>query len=184
TVKIRKGYTRDSVNAVEIARIAEQCGASAIAVHGRTRDQFYAGSADWEISAAVKDAVDIPVIGSGDVTDGPSAKAMLVQTGCDGIMIGRAARGNPWIFDQIGHYLQTGETMEKPPLSQIRETVLRHTELMVHYKGEYTGIREMRKHVAWYTAGYPHSAGMRRRVNEIETVAQLKEMIMTLTDPQ
>lgn len=180
TVKIRKGYHAADANAVEIARIAEQSGAAAITVHGRTREQFYAGEADWEIIAAVKDAVKIPVIGNGDVTDGPSAAAMLSKTRCDGVMIGRAARGNPWIFEQIAAYLKNGERITKPSLHEIRETILKHASRLLQYKGEYTGIREMRKHVAWYTAGYPHSAGLRRTVNEIETFAQLEEMVANL----
>ncbi len=180
TVKIRKGFTSESVNAVEIARIAEQSGAAAIAVHGRTRDQFYAGKADWDIIAAVKNAVKIPVIGNGDVVDGPSALAMFRQTACDGVMIGRAVRGNPWIFEQIGSYLETGEVITKPPLGEVREMILKHAALLLKYKGEYTGIREMRKHVAWYTAGYPHSAELRRKVNEMETFAHLEEMVHTL----
>ncbi len=180
TVKIRKGFTAETVNAVEMARIAEQSGAAAIAVHGRTRDQFYAGKADWDIIAAVKDAVKIPVIGNGDVVDGLSAQAMMEQTACDGIMVGRAVRGNPWIFEQISTYLENGEIIPKPPLSEIRETILKHASLLLTYKGEYTGIREMRKHVAWYTAGYPHSAELRRRVNEMETFVHLEEMVHTL----
>ncbi len=177
TVKIRKGYSDADTNAVEIAHIAEQSGAAAITVHGRTREQFYAGLADWDIIAAVKDAVKIPVIGNGDVTDGPSAAAMLHKTRCDGIMIGRAARGNPWIFEQVAAYLEEGQEIAKPPLQEVREVILKHAAWLLQYKGEYTGIREMRKHVAWYTAGYPHSAGLRRKVNEIETFAQLEDII-------
>lgn len=177
TVKIRKGFSEANVNAVEIARIAEQSGAAAITVHGRTREQFYAGKADWDIIAAVKDAVKIPVIGNGDVTDGPSAAAMVTQTRCDGVMIGRAARGNPWIFEQITAYLERGEEIPRPPLHEIRDTIVKHASWLLQQKGEYTGIREMRKHVAWYTAGYPHSASLRRRVNEMETFAQLEEMV-------
>lgn len=177
TIGIHNNATGIHDNAVEIGRIAEQSGAAAIAVHGRTREQFYSGAADWETIAAVKAAVKIPVIGSGDVTDGASAAAMLKQTGCDGVMIGRAARGNPWIFEQVRYYLEQGEHRPKPSGAEIREMIMRHAALMLQYKGGYTGIREMRKHVAWYTAGLPHAAKLRRLVNTIESFSQLEEMI-------
>ncbi len=177
TVKIRKGFNDDMVNAVEIAKIAENCGVAAIAVHGRTREQFYAGKADWDIIAQVKQAVSVPVIGNGDVTDGPSAKALVEQTGCDGIMIGRAVRGNPWIFAEIEHYLKTGEILARPTGSEIRDTILRHGRMELEYKGEYTAVREMRKHIAWYTTGYPNSASLRRSVNEMETYQDLENAV-------
>ena len=180
TVKFRKGFDEEHVNAVEIAKIAEQSGASAVAVHGRTREQYYAGKADWEIIAQVKDAVSIPVIGNGDVTDGESARRLLTQTGCDGIMIGRAVRGNPWIFREILHYLETGEAMEKPSGKEVCDTILRHARMELLQKGEYTAVREMRKHIAWYTIGYPHSAALRRRVNEIEEFSQLEETVRSI----
>ena len=180
TVKFRKGFDEEHINAVEIAKIAEQSGASAVAVHGRTREQYYAGKADWEIIAQVKDAVSIPVIGNGDVTDGESARRLLTQTGCDGIMIGRAVRGNPWIFREILHYLETGETMEKPSGKEVCDTILRHARMELLQKGEYTAVREMRKHIAWYTIGYPHSAALRRRVNEIEEFSQLEETVRSI----
>lgn len=180
TVKFRKGFDEEHINAVEIAKIAEQSGASAVAVHGRTREQYYAGKADWEIIAQVKDAVSIPVIGNGDVTDGESARRLLTQTGCDGIMIGRAVRGNPWIFREILHYLETGEAMEKPSGKEVCETILRHAQMELLQKGEYTAVREMRKHIAWYTIGYPHSAALRRRVNEIEEFSQLEETVRSI----
>ena len=174
TVKIRKGFNDSMVNAVEIAKIAEACGASAVAVHGRTREQYYAGKADWDIIAKVKEAVSIPVIGNGDVTDGPSAKKLLDQTGCDGIMVGRAVRGNPWIFKQILHFLKTGEELLRCPAAEVRDTILRHAEMELKVKGEYTAVREMRKHIAWYTAGYPNSAALRRSINEMESFEELE----------
>ena len=177
TVKIRKGFNDTCVNAVEIARIAEGCGAAAVMIHGRTREQYYTGEADWEIIADVKDKLSIPVIGNGDVTDGVSAAAILQQTGCDGVMVGRAARGNPWIFRQIAAYLQNGTVLARPEKEEIRETILRHAGLQLEYKGEYTGIREMRKHVSWYTAGMPDSARLRRSVNMVESFAQLEELV-------
>lgn len=174
TVKIRKGFNDSMVNAVEIAKIAEACGASAVAVHGRTREQYYAGKADWDIIAKVKEAVSIPVIGNGDVTDGPSAKKLLDQTGCDGIMVGRAVRGNPWIFKQILHFLKTGEEPLRCPAAEVRDTILRHAKMELQVKGEYTAVREMRKHIAWYTAGYPNSAALRRSINEMESFEELE----------
>lgn len=175
TVKIRKGFREEQVNAVEIAKAAEAAGASAVAVHGRTREQYYSGEADWDIIAQVKDKVCIPVIGNGDVKDGVSAVRLLTQTGCDGVMIGRAARGNPWIFRQIKEYLENGRTDGGPSPEEVKNTILRHAELMLTYKGEYTGIREMRKHLSWYTAGYPHSAKLRQKINEMETADDLKK---------
>ncbi len=177
TVKIRKGFNDTCVNAVEIARIVEGCGAAAVMIHGRTREQYYAGEADWEIIADVKDKLSIPVIGNGDVTDGVSAAAILQQTGCDGVMVGRAARGNPWIFRQIAAYLQNGTVLARPEKEEIKETILRHAGMQLEYKGEYTGIREMRKHVSWYTAGMPDSARLRRSVNMVESFAQLEELV-------
>ena len=177
TVKIRKGFNDNLINAVEIARIAEGCGAAAIAVHGRTREQYYAGSADWEIIARVKDAVSIPVIGNGDVKDGVSAKALLEQTGCDGVMIGRAVRGNPWIFNEILHYLETGQEQPRIPSGEVRDTILRHAKMELDIKGEYTAVREMRKHISWYTAGYPNSAALRREINAMETYEELEKAV-------
>ena len=178
TVKIRKGFDDAHVNAVEIAKIIEDCGAAAVAVHGRTREQYYSGKADWDIIRQVKEAVSIPVIGNGDVTGPESAKKMIEETGVDGIMIGRAARGNPWIFGQIRDYLETGKLPEKPSLEEVREMMLRHAKMQMECKGEYTGIREMRKHVAWYTAGYPNSARLRAKVNEVETYEELEALLL------
>ena len=180
TVKIRKGFDDAHVNAVEIARIAERAGAAAVAVHGRTREQYYSGKADWDIIRQVKEAVKIPVIGNGDVTSPESARQLMETTGCDGIMIGRGAQGNPWIFRQILHWMETGEEEPKPDLDEVKAMILRHARMLVDYKGAYTGIREMRKHVAWYTAGYPNSAKLRARVNEIESLEALEDLIQGL----
>ena len=177
TVKIRKGFDEEHVNAVEIARIAEASGAAAVAVHGRTREQYYSGQADWDIIRQVKEAVKIPVIGNGDIYSPESARAMLKETGCDGLMIGRAARGNPWIFRRIDTFLQTGSDPGRPSAREVRDMMLRHARMLIEYKGEYTGIREMRKHVGWYTAGYPHSAKLRAEVNEMTGLADLEELL-------
>ena len=177
TVKIRKGFNDESVNAVEIARIAEGCGAAAVAVHGRTREQYYSGKADWEIIRQVKEAVSIPVIGNGDVDSPEAAKRMLAETGCDGVMVARGAKGNPWIFKRITEYLETGRIPPKPSREEVKAMMLRHGEMMVEFKGEAAAMREMRKHVAWYTAGWPHSAALRNDINAVETMEALKELI-------
>ena len=177
TIKIRKGFDAEHVNAVEIARIAEASGAAAVAVHARTRDQYYAGRADWDIIRRVKEAVSIPVIGNGDVNSPESARQMLEETGCDGVMIGRAARGNPWIFRRILTFMETGEDPGKPDRKQVTEMILRHAQMLLAYKGEYTGMREMRKHIAWYTAGFPHSSKLRAKTNEISTMEELRELL-------
>ncbi|MCM1215235.1 MAG: tRNA dihydrouridine synthase DusB [Lachnospiraceae bacterium] len=173
TVKIRKGFDEAHCNAVEIARIAEEAGAAAVAVHGRTREQYYTGKADWECIREVKEAVRIPVIGNGDVVDAASAKALLDKTGCDGIMVGRGAQGNPWIFREITTFLETGTLLPKPAPAEVRRVVERHAALQLAIKGEYTGVREMRKHLAWYTAGYPNSARFRRQINSMESMDDL-----------
>lgn len=178
TVKIRKGFTASEVNAVEIARIAEASGAAAVAVHGRTREQYYTGTADWDIIRQVKEAVSIPVIGNGDVDSAGKAKQLLDETGCDGVMVGRGARGNPWIFREIRDYLATGELPPRPSKEEVRDMMLRHTRMEIEYKGEYTGIREMRKHISWYTAGYPNSAKLRGCINEVKSYQKLEEMLM------
>lgn len=180
TVKVRIGFENVPVDIVEIARRAEDAGAAAIAVHGRTRQQYYSGTADWDIIRQVKEAVSIPVIGNGDVDSPLKAEALLKQTGCDGVMIGRAVRGNPWIFREMNHYFQTGELLPRPSSEEIREMILRHARAQIALKGEFTGIREMRKHVAWYTAGMRHSAGLRRASNTIESYEALQELLMKL----
>lgn len=180
TVKIRKGFDDSHVNAVEIAKIAENCGVAAVAVHGRTREQYYSGQADWDIIARVKDAVKIPVIGNGDVDSPQAAATLLERTGCDGVMIGRAAQGNPWIFREVTGYLETGELVERPDNREKKETILRHAALQLQYKGEYTGVREMRKHLSWYTVGMPHSARFRQTINTMETMDELLAGVETI----
>lgn len=176
-VKIRKGFTEDTQNAVEMAQIAEENGAAAVAVHGRTREQYYSGTADWSMIQRVKEAVKIPVIGNGDVFEPEDAIRLYEETGCDGIMVARGAKGNPWLFKRIVHYMDTKELLPKPELPEVIAMILRHAEMMVQFKGEYIGIREMRKHVAWYTVGYPASSKLRNLVNQVETFEQLKQLL-------
>ncbi len=179
TVKIRRGFDEEHVNAVELAKIAEDAGIAAIAVHGRTREQYYSGRADWDIIAQVKEAVNIPVIGNGDILDARDVIKMAEQTGCDGFMIARGAQGNPWIFHQILHYFETGELIGKPPMDQMAQLMLRHARMLIDFCGdEGRGIREFRKHAAWYTAGYPHSAKLRGRLGEICTYEDLAGYIL------
>ena len=176
TVKFRRGFDEDNINAVEIARIAEACGVAAVAVHGRTRQQYYSGKADWDIIRQVKEAVKIPVIGNGDLLTADAVVRMKEQTGCDGFMIGRGAQGNPWIFAQILHKLETGQELPKPTIQEVAQMVLTHARMQLEVKGEYTGIREIRKHAAWYTAGYKNSSRLRGRINEVETLEQLESL--------
>ena len=176
TVKIRKGFDDEHINAVEMAHVAQESGAAAVAVHGRTREQYYSGKADWDIIRQVKEAVDIPVIGNGDILDAKDVIAMKEQTNCDGFMIGRGAQGNPWIFAQILHYFETGELIGKPPLEEMIDTMLRHARLQIEFKGDYLGIREMRKHAAWYTAGYKGASRLRGAINNVESYEDLERL--------
>ena len=177
TVKIRKGFDDTCINAVEIAKIIEEAGASAIAVHGRTREQYYSGKADWEIIREVKEAVHIPVIGNGDVTSPQKAEEMRQQTGCDGVMVARAAEGNPWIFAQLCAYEETGKILEPPSFAEVKQMILRHAAMQIAWKGEFSGMREMRKHVAWYTKGRNGSARFRDIVHKVATYEELKQLL-------
>jgi len=178
TVKIRAGWDKDSINAVEMARIAQSCGISAIAVHARTTEQYYSGSADWSVIKAVKDSVSIPVIGNGDVQCAQGALNMLEKTGCDAVMIGRGAQGNPWIFNEVYRYLEYGEQVMEPPAAQKIETVLRHLELAVRIKGMHTGIVEMRKHIGWYLKGMKGSSKIKNEINTLYRLEEIKNILL------
>ena len=177
TVKIRAGFDAEHINAVEIAKIAENSGAAAITVHARTREQYYSGKADREIIRLVKEAVTIPVIGNGDIDCYESAKHMLEYTGCDGVAIGRGAEGNPWIFEEL-NAKYAGLDYNKPSLEEVKEMIMRHARMLIDYKGEYIGIREMRKHAAWYTAGFKGASKLRGCLNEVSRIESLEEIIM------
>ena len=173
TVKIRKGFDDEHVNAVEMAHIAQESGAAAVAVHGRTREQYYHGKADWDIIRQVKEAVNIPVIGNGDINSSEAAKEIQKQTGCDGIMVARGLQGNPWLISQILY------DKPKPAIEEVVQMILRHAKMQVGFSGEYLGIRQMRKHVAWYTTGYPGSSKLRGMVNQVESLEELEQLLET-----
>lgn len=177
TVKIRAGFDENHINAAEIARVVQESGGAAVAVHARTRQQYYSGRADWNIIRAVKENVRIPVIGNGDIKCGQDAKKMLDETGCDAVMIGRGAQGNPWIFRQVLAYLEKGEILPLPGIDEIADMVIRHLKDLCDFKGEYTAVREMRKHFAWYTAGIRNAAMLRREVNQVIDVKQFMELV-------
>jgi len=180
TVKFRKGFDSSSVNAVEVGEIAEANGAAAVAVHGRTREEYYSGNADWDIIRDVKKHLNIPVIGNGDVTSPEKAKALFDYTGCDAIMIGRAAEGNPWIFKRTLHYINTGELLPEPSTEEKITLALRHLDMLVKYKGEYSAVREMRHHFGKYIRGIPHSAEARFYINKAETQKEMSDFAKKL----
>ncbi len=177
TVKFRKGFLDGETQALELAKAAEEAGVAAVAVHGRTREQYYSGEADWKIIRQVKELVKIPVIGNGDIFHAEDAKRMMDETGCDGVMVARGAKGNPWIFHEILTYLETGVVPAKPSMQEVVDTILRHGQMQIEWNGELAAMREMRKHVAWYTSGYPHSAALRGKINEIEKIDDLRELL-------
>ncbi len=177
TVKFRKGFDEENINAVEFAKAMEKAGAAAVAVHGRTREQYYSGKADWDIIKEVKKAVNIPVIGNGDITSPETAKAMFDYTGCDAIMIGRASEGNPWIFKRITHYINTGELLPEPTNKEKAETVIKHAEMLIDFKGEYIGVREMRRHLAFYTKGMPQASAMRAEINTVMNMNDIEFLV-------
>lgn len=180
TVKIRKGWDDEHINAVEIAEIAEKNGASAVTVHGRTREQFYSGKADWDIIRNVKKAVSIPVIGNGDIKRPEDALRMLEYTGCDAVMVGRGAQGNPWIFRRIKHFLASGELLPEPSLEEKIAMMTRHLEMLVAYKGEHTGVCEMRSHIAWYLKGLHNSASIKERVFRMNSALDIVKLLQSI----
>ena len=184
TLKIRTGWDRANKNGVAIARLAEECGIQALAVHGRTRADAFQGEAEYDTIAAIKAAVTIPVIANGDITTPEKAAYVLHRTGADGLMIGRAAQGNPWIFREISHFLSTGETLAPPPVTEVCDTLLSHLETLYVFYGEYSGVRMARKHISWYSKGLRDGAAFRHRVNQVETCAAQIEMVREFFDAQ
>lgn len=180
TIKIRKGWDDDHINAVEIAKMAESCGVKAVAIHGRTREQFYSGRADWDIIKKVKDNLKIPVIGNGDIFTPEDAKRMIDETGCDAVMVGRGAEGNPWIFKRILHYLNTGEILPEPTVSEKIDMILKHLDMMIDYKGEHVGILEMRKHIAWYLKGIRGSSKIKQMVFTMSNYKEIKDLLLSV----
>ncbi|MGF7397480.1 tRNA dihydrouridine synthase DusB [Thermoanaerobacterium thermosaccharolyticum] len=180
TIKIRKGWDDDHINAVEIAKMAESCGVKAVAIHGRTREQFYSGRADWDIIKKVKDNLKIPVIGNGDIFTPEDAKRMIDETGCDAVMVGRGAEGNPWIFKRILHYLNTGEILPEPTVSEKIDMILKHLDMMIDYKGEHVGILEMRKHIAWYLKGIRGSSKIKQMVFTMSNYKEIKDLLLSI----
>ena len=177
TIKIRKGFSADQINAVEVAKRAEDAGAAAIAIHGRTREEYYSGHADYDIIRQVKEAVSIPVMGSGDIYKGKDAKRMLDETGCDAVMIARGARGNPWIFREVAHFLETGEELPRPSVEEVKKMILRHARMLIDFCGENMAIRQMRKHAGYYVTGYPDASRIRREVNLCVTFSDLERTL-------
>ncbi|SNX53305.1 tRNA dihydrouridine synthase DusB [Thermoanaerobacterium sp. RBIITD] len=180
TIKIRKGWDDDHINAVEIAKMAESCGVKAVAIHGRTREQFYSGRADWDIIKKVKDNLKIPVIGNGDIFTPEDAKRMIDETGCDAVMVGRGAEGNPWIFKRIVHYLNTGEILPEPTVSEKIDMILKHLDMMIDYKGEHVGILEMRKHIAWYLKGIRGASKIKQMVFTMSNYKEVKDLLLSV----
>ncbi len=180
TIKIRSGFDQSNINAVEVAKIAEAAGASAIAVHGRTREQFYSGNADWTVIKAVKDVVKIPVIGNGDIFSAEDGQRMIEETGCDAILIARGAQGNPWIFSETLHYMAKGERLDRPTAVEVVSMILRHRDALVMEKGPYVALREMRKHVSWYTKGFPNATHLRKELNTLEDMDRFEELIQMI----
>ena len=182
TIKIRKGFDEDSINALQVAKIIEQAGASALTLHGRTREQFYSGKADWDIIKAVKESISIPVIGNGDIKSPEDAKRMMDYTGCDAVMIGRGAQGNPWIFKRTIHYLETGELLPEPSFEERAALILRHAKMLIEYKGEYTGIREMRSHLTSYVKGVHGAVEFRRMLTSVESYDDIQRLLAMCQD--